>query len=471
MESHFESLWLSTSNTTSFQDLRGDLDVDVVIIGGGMAGIMAAYDLTKEHKKVALLEANRIATGTSGFTNQWAIQRLEEIVREEHIDCAFHRADALLYTNDEAKYDEIKNEFAVAKEIGLPASFEKNVTGLPFPIKTALRFSNQAYFHPRKFILALADCITKNDGYIFENSKVEKIADGEVCVVTTSNGKIKAKKVIVATNYPIYDTGLLFLRMGQMRSYALAFHTDDEISSDMFIGLGDDEITVRTYKEAASQWVIVGGQSHPVGSTQNTDLKYKKLEEIARKSFTIKNIDYKWSAQDASPLDRVPYIGKMPFSKNIFVTTGYSEWGMTTSILSAKVLSDCINEKENPWKEFYSPARLNFQAAAGKVLEQGKHVFKGLSAHLTRHDDADLSHLHSGEARIIDYNGQKVAVSKDEHGKVRALSAVCTHLGCIVEWNKAEKSWDCPCHGSRFDATGKVIHGPAIKNLEKKDIQ
>ncbi len=500
MESKFESLWLASSSQTTYPVLEREIDADVAIIGGGIAGLMAAYSLTREGKKVVVLETNRIATGTTGYTtakvtslhdakyhfikenfgierakiygdsNQWAIAELEKIVRAEEIDCAFMRAISFLYTNDPQNFAQLENEYKTAKEIGLPASLAENIPGMPFGVKKALKFSNQAEFHPRNFLIAIAKIITKNGGHIFENSKVEKIKDGEPCAVITAAGKVKATGIIVATNYPIYDTGLLFLKMGQMRSYALAFQTNDEVSPEMFIGLGDEELTIRTYQENKKRWVIVGGEAHPVGQTANTDEKYKKMEELARKYFKVQTIDYKWSAQDAAPLDRIPLIGKMPFSRHVFVTTGYNEWGMTTSIMSAKLLTDLILKKENAWQELYSPSRLNVKAMLGKTFEHMIQLTKGYAAYIVRHDDKNLSKMKVGEGRIINSQGEKIAVCKDDHGKLCALSGVCTHLGCIVQWNKAEMSWDCPCHGSRFDLNGTVIHGPAVKNLEKKEI-
>jgi len=238
----------------------------------------------------------------------------------------------------------------------------------------------------------------------------------------------------------------------------------------MYIGLGKDEFTLRSYTLKGKQVLILGGVVHPVGDNPNTDRHYKKLEALVRKKLTVKSIKYKWSAQDAAPLDRVPYIGKLPLTKHFYITTGYGEWGMTTSIVSARLLCDLIKNKKNEWEKLYSPARINSKASLGGILEMGKQVFKGYSSYLTRTDNSDLKTMKPGEGRIINKDGDKIAVYKDTKNTLCALSAVCTHLHCIVEFNSAEHTWDCPCHGSRFATSGEVIHGPAVEALKKKNV-
>jgi len=500
MESRFESLWIDTTPKTAFSSLVGTIEADVCIVGGGIAGLISAYFLMKAGKKVVVVEANRISTGTTAYTTakvtslhgakysflkknfglknakiyassqEWAIQKLRKIVAKEKIDCDLLEANAYLYTNESNKIGEMNSEYDVLKELGLSVSLVNEIQELPFAIKKALKLPHQVSFHPRKFLLAMAKILTENGCLIFENSPITSLTENHRCELQSETGKVIARDTVIATNYPIKDTNLLFTRMGQRRSYALAVEVNQNFGDDMYIGLGKDEFTLRSYRYKGKQILILGGQDHLVGDNLDTDIHHRKLEALARKQLSVERVKYKWSAQDTSPLDRVPYIGKLPLTKHFYITTGYGEWGMTTSIVSAQLLTDLILNKKNEWEKLYSPARLNIKASLGNTLEMWKQLVKGFSSYLTRNDSSALETMNSGEGRIINKNGEKIAVYKDKQNTLCALSAVCTHLHCIVEFNTAEQTWDCPCHGSRFATSGKVIRGPATKALEKKEL-
>lgn len=494
-----KSLWISTTASTNYPQLREDIETDVAIVGGGIAGINAAYFLKNKGLKVVLIDSSNIITGTSGNTtskvtsqhnlkyaflkkhfgnekakmyadsNQWAISELEKIIDKEKIECDFHRLPAYVYTWSEEGLEKINEEVKAAKELGLPASFVSSVDSIPFKIEGAVKFENQAYFHPRKFLLALAKKVNRDGSYIFESTTAKTIEEEDnFCKVITDEGNIKAKHVIVATDFPFYDKGFFFARLYEVRSYVLALKIKGQMPEGMFINTIDENIfSFRPHKSGNEQWLFVGGADHKAGEEGDVD-HFAKLEEQAKKRFNIKSIDYKWAAQDCNTFDRVPYIGRMPRTKNIFVTTGFGEWGMTTSFVSAKLLSDLVTNEKNKWEELYDPSRISLVASAEGAIRQGENVVKGFLKHLVEKED--IKSLKPNEGKVIKYKGKKVAVYKDEKGNIQAVSAVCTHMGCIVGWNNGEKTWDCPCHGSRYDKYGKVINGPARKELHKVDI-
>lgn len=494
-----ESLWTGTSGQTNYPELKGKVKAGVAIIGGGIAGLNAAYYLTQLGYEVTVIEAGRIATGTSGNTtakitsqhelkythlkkhfragaklyaesNQWAIGEYKRIIDKEAIKCDFRSAPAYTYVMKEDTLSEVEKEVEIAKGLGLPASFVDSVEGLPFAIKGAVKFDDQAFFHPRKYLLAVAEVIKRQGGHIYEKSRVTEVKEGDSCIVRTDQGSVAAKHVIVATNYPIYDKGMYFTRLSQMRSYALAAKLENSMPEGMFINIDDLGLSFRPHIMDQETWYVIGGEDHVVGEESDSSDHYQKLEQLARERFNISAIDFKWAAQDSVPADRVPYIGRMPLTKNIYVTTGYAEWGMTTSLVSGRLLADLIDGKENEWAGLYDPSRIKPVASAKEMAKEGIRTAKGVVRHLTERKEVDVESLMPEEGKIFTKNGEKLAVSKDKDGNVKAVSAVCTHLGCIVAWNNNDKSWDCPCHGSRFKPDGEVITGPAFTPLEKKDL-
>lgn len=483
-----ESLWIATTPNTSYPEFPDNITVDVAVIGGGIAGLNAAYFLKRKGLKVAVLEATYIVTGTSGNTtakvtsqhelkyayiqknfgeenakiyadsNQWAISELARIIYKENIRCDFHIMPAYTYSKTREGADEIKEEVETAKTLNLPASFVDSNRSVPFKIYGAIKFDNQAYFHPRKYLLAIAGKINTGGSYIFEKTPASDIEEHEdSCEIVTEKKKVKAKYAVIATNYPFYDKENLFSQMQEIRSYVLAVKPRLKLPEGMFIGTGENDLSFRPQKIGKEAWQLVGGVHHPSNESGDANKNYEQLKQYAQKYFDIKRIDFKWAAQDSKSPDRIPYIGKMPKRQRIFVTTGFGAWGMTTSFVSARILTDLITGEKNDWKDFYSPSRIKPEKRSNiKYSKKQKR--------------SDLMEIMEDEGKVMDKDGKQIAVYKDKSGKLITVSAVCTHLGCIVGWNDGDKTWDCPCHGSRFNKEGKVIHGPAVKDLPKIEL-
>ncbi len=491
------SYWIDSTPTANFSPLSNNLSVDVAIVGAGLAGITAATLLKRAGKTVAVIESKQISTGVSGHTtakitslhqliyadliqkhgkekaqiyaqsNQAALEFVAKMVREEQIDCDFSRRSAYTFAETEDHLKDIEKEVEAALKLGLPATFVRE-TSLPFPIAGAIKFDNQAQFHSRKYLLHLIKEIPGNGSYVFENTRVQKVEENNFCQVITDKGIIQAQDVIVATNIPITDEGLFFAKTYPKRSYIIGARiAEDKAPDGMYIGTGDKYYSIRTTPDKDGLLLLVGGGGHKVGTVENTEEKYFDLENYARSRFRVESIDYRWSTQDFVSFDRIPFVGKLtPLSKHTFVATGFSLWGMTQATLSGMILADNILGIENPAADLYDATRATpFVSPEGikQNLEVGTHWvgdrLKGLNKSL-----ADVA---IGEGELVTVDGDKVAAYRDETGQIHAVSAVCPHLGCIVAWNSAEKSWDCPCHGSRFNCDGEILHGPTVKDLEK----
>ena len=495
------SYWIDSTPETNFSSLTEEVLVDVAIIGAGIAGVTAATLLKRAGKTVAVIESQQVATGVTGHTtakvtslhqliyadlikefgeekarlyaesNQAAVERVATFVQEEQIECDFERRSTYTFAESEDELGKIEAEVEAALKLRLPASFVRE-SSLPFAIAGAIRFDNQAQFHSRKYILHLAKNLPGNGSYVFENTRVKTVEEGERCRVITDQGVVQAQDVIVATNLPILDQGLFFAKTYPKRSYIIGAPIEpSQAPEGMFIGIGDSYRSIRTTPYKDGLLLLIGGEGHKTGTVSDTEERYLHLEEYARSRFGVESIDYRWSSQDMVSFDKVPYLGKLtPMTKHIYVATGFSLWGMSNGTLSAMILSDLILGKPNPWAEFYDATRATpfiSQESVQKNLDVAKHWIgdrlKGLQSN-------SFSEVANSEGKLLTIDGEKLAVYRDDQGTIHAVSAVCSHLACIVNWNSAEKSWDCPCHGARFNCEGKVLHGPAVYDLEKIDL-
>lgn len=491
------SYWLDTTPETSYTPLSGEVEVDVAIVGGGMAGLSAAYFLTEAGKRVAVIERGRIATGVTGHTtakltsqhgllytdlisklgedrarqyaeaNETAIAQVVRIAEAHHINCDIQRMPAYLYAVDAEGRKQLMEEAESATLANLHAEYTEHVP-LPFPVAAAVRFENQGIFHPRKYLLAVAEIVIKNGCHIFERTVAEEIVEKEDgCTVTCSSGVVRARDVVIATNYPIKDPKLFFARLTTRQSYVVAVRLEQKFPLAHFYSTEKNFHSLRPHLAGTDdEIVLVGGEYHPTGQESNVAARYDALETWAREHLPVISVEYSWSTHDAESFDRVPMVGKLSMSSDhLYVATGFKGWGMTNCTAAGMLLRDEILGLENNWSKLYNPSRIkSFFSTEMLAYDVGSvtTLIKGKLSHLPKLTE-DMA---PGEARKAEIDGEKIAVYKDEEGGCHIISAVCTHMGCIVNWNNAERTWDCPCHGSRFDIDGRVVHAPAVCNLK-----
>ncbi|PSO74333.1 MAG: FAD-dependent oxidoreductase [Cyanobacteria bacterium QH_8_48_120] len=494
------SFWIDSTQETNYPSLENDVSVDVAIVGAGIVGITAAKLLKEAGKTVAVIESKRVGTGVSGHTtakitslhrliyadlikelgeekarvyaesNQAAIECVASFVEQEQIDCDFERKSAYTFAPSAEDLSAVEAEAEAATKLGLPASFVRE-TSLPFSVAGAVQFENQAEFHARKYLLHLAQGIPGNGSHVFEDTRVKTVDEGNPCQVQTSKGTVTAQDVIVATNLPILDQGLFFAKAYPKRSYLIGAKIDRSLAPEgMFIGANDNYRSIRTTPYEDGLLLIIGGEGHKTGTVSETEERYQQLEEYAHSRFGVDSIEYRWSTQDMASVDKLPYIGKLtPTTNHIYTATGFSLWGMTRGTLSGMILSDLILGRKNRWAELYDATRATPFVSQDSLRENADVATRWISDRFKGLQTNSFSQVSKGEGKLVTVNGDKVATYRDEQGKIHAVSGVCSHLGCIVNWNSAEKSWDCPCHGARFSYEGKVLQAPAVNDLEKKN--
>lgn len=490
-----ESLWIADSPQTNYPEAE-DVTVDTAVIGGGIAGITAAALLKEEGQKVVVIEANRICMGTTAYStskvtlqhnliyskiaenmgmqkaehyakaNIAAMQFISDRVSDKNIDCGYKKAPAYLYSSDERYAEKFEREADIVSKFGIKAYFTKNLS-LPFTIYGALCFENQAQFNPRKYVLSIAEGIPGNGSYIFENSRAADIKGSEYyTVVTCTNKNIKASNVIIATHSPFYDGGgIYFSRIYSEKAYAIAVKTHDEFPDGLFLGLDEPPYSFRKQKNGNEELIIIVGERHKTGQGECTSKHYENMIKFAKETFNVEDIPYRWSAQDCMTMDGIPYIGRLTSdAPNIYVATGFNKWGITGGTAAALILRDMIMKKSNPYEDVFSPKRFDISGSAKNFFKENfdvaKHLIKGKL--LPVPDDTEIEYDH---AKVVEIDGKKVGAYKDNGGILHIVDTTCTHLGCELKWNDAEKTWDCPCHGSRFTYDGDVIESPAYISL------
>lgn len=501
-----DSIWMLTSDRPSYEALARNERADVIIVGAGIAGLSTAYLLGRAGKSVVLLDDGPIVSGESErttahltyvlddryFVLEWqhgekgarmiaeshstAIGEIERIVLEEQIDCDFLRVDGYLFTPSDGDKDLLDKELEAGNRIGLSDLEIVARAPLGFDTGRCLRFPNQAQFHPLKYMTALADAIKRDGGRIFTNSHVTKIEGGEEAHVEVEGGfTVSADAIVVATNTPINDLLTMHTKQAAYRNYVVGARVP---SGSIELGLYWDTLDPYHYvrlqslsdsmSSEASDVLIVGGEDFKTGQSDDAEVRYAKLETWTHERFPeVTEFQYRWSGQTMESIDGVAFIGRNPLDKdNVFIATGFSGNGMTYGTITGMLLTDMILGRENSWTTLYDPSRKTLRAAQTFAEETINMVIQ-YGDWLTAGDVEDVAHIPAGTGAIVRHGLTKYAVYRDEESKIHAYSAVCPHLGAILAWNHSEKTWDCPCHGSRFDVLGNVINGPANTNLPK----
>ncbi|MFC4542557.1 FAD-dependent oxidoreductase [Halosolutus amylolyticus] len=492
------SVWLATTRDDDppAEPLADDRTVDVCVIGAGIAGLSTAIELRDRGQSVAVVERDRVATGVTGKstakltsqhgliydhlrrefgrrqTSRYATAQEESIDAVERriddlgIDCGFERQPSYLYSNSP---DEIEREADAARGAGIDASYVTSVP--PFErAAAAVRFDDQAWFDPRSYLLAIADDLrSDDDADVFEETEVTDVEPGTPCRVRTAGGTVTARRVVVATGFPILDRAGYFARMYPKRSYVLGVRLDGEPPEGMYYRPGDPYRSVRTHR-GDETLLLVGGENHKTGQGGSTADRYRRLARWARDRFPVDEIAYRWSTQDYRPADKVPFVGRAGAgTENVFVATGFRGWGMTNGVTAGRLLAAEIAGESPPALDLFDPLRFTPKPSFGETVTENADA---ASEFLTDWAQAlltpDRSTLDPGEGRVFRESGTPIACARDDDGDLHAVSAVCPHLYCLVEWNDGECSWDCPCHGSRFAPDGEVLEGPANEDLARK---
>ena len=523
------SIWQGTCEVPRYPKLARSGTTEVCVVGAGIAGLCVAHHLAREGKKVTVLDDGPIGGGETGRTTAHltyamddriynlesvhgaegarmiveshaaAINRFQQIAQLEDIDCEFTRVDGYLMQREPGNSEELQKEFEAAHRAGLSdLALVDRAPIAGFESGTALRFPGQATLHPLRFLVGLADAIVnKYGGEIYCDTHVEGVEGGNPCNVKIEGGvQLSADRVVVCTNASISDYVQTHMKMAPYRTFVVAFaiprgSVDNALYWDTgnpyhyvrlsALGSGlsatsNDESRERkaesqtpTKGETIYDALLVGGEDHRVGSDSHADDRFKDLETWARERWPqAREVVYKWSGQVLEPNDWISYTGPNPDgAENVFMHSGDSGQGMTHGMIAGMLLSDLVLGKENPWATLYDPKRVSLRAAPmGEALMHNAEVAMDMVKGYLKPDIKSVDDIKPGEGAVIRRGMKKIAVYKDETGRVIEKSAVCTHLKCIVEWNGTEKSWDCPCHGSRFAPTGEVLNGPAIMALE-----
>ena len=497
------SLWIETGpEQPALPALDHDVGADVAVVGGGLVGITTALLLTEAGMSVVLLEANRRARGVSGHTtakvssqhgliydrlrrsfgadcargygeaNEGALAWIAERVEQDAIECDFRRRPSYAYVTSDSDREQVEREAEAAVEAGLPAAFSED-TPLPFEVAAAVRFDGQAEFHIRKYLLALAERLGSLDRCrVFERSHAVELDEDDRCVVKTPGGRVTAERVVIATHFPFLDRSLAFARVHQHRSYALACRIRGPAPDAMYISGDSPTRSVRAAPLDGEELLLVGGEGHKTGTGGDTRERYRRLEQFARENWAVESVEYRWSSQDGTTIDGLPYVGPMtPRSERVLMATGFAKWGITGGTAAAQILADRLLGRPNRWAPLFDPNRLNLSASARAfVKENAEAGLRFVGDRVTKPGRRPIKDLAPGEGDIVRHDDERVAGFRDDDGRLVAVSTRCTHLGCQVNWNSAERSWDCPCHGSRFAPTGEVLHGPAVHSLERKPV-
>jgi glycine/D-amino acid oxidase-like deaminating enzyme/nitrite reductase/ring-hydroxylating ferredoxin subunit len=493
------SVWAATADIRRPAPLRRDVRCDACVVGAGIAGLTTAYRLSREGLSVAVLDDRAIGSGETSRTTahlshvldrryRWlevmhgrggarqvaeshsaAIRMIEDTAREEGIDCGFERLDGYLFNAPGGNSEDLAAELEAARHAGLgDAQLVASLPGSLLGAETCIRFPNQAQFHPLRYLAGLASSVRKRKGRIFGGTRVEKIEDGSPARVTTAGGQtVTAGVLVVATNSPIHTLVALHTKQAPYRTYVVAGRVPrGSVPKALYWDTESPYHYIRVYSDDGEDVLVVGGEDHKTGQEQEAATSWDALADWAHARFPeLGPIDFRWSGQILESVDGLAFLGRTPGMQNVFLATGASGMGMTHGTIAGMLIADLAAGRSNPWEKLYDPSRIPVRAL-GEFARENLNVAVQYGELVTPGDVGSVREIAPGSGAVLRRGVHKVAVYRDPEGKLVERSAVCPHLGCIVAWNEAEKSWDCPCHGSRFDARGAVVSGPANVDLE-----
>jgi glycine/D-amino acid oxidase-like deaminating enzyme/nitrite reductase/ring-hydroxylating ferredoxin subunit len=486
------SLWTSSSAPLPFRDipLTGAESCDVAVIGAGITGLTAAYLLQQRGLSVVLLDKAGVAEGDTAQTTAHmtveldvryhelisrlgketteriaasqaaAIRQIESLVEELGVECGFRRLPGYLYAEEASQVGELEREYSALSALGISASLIRSVP-MPFPVRAAVRIENQAELRPLDYCRALLAAFLEKGGRLYTRSPVTELDDGDPCKVYTEGGELSARSVLVCSHSPLSSRVFIHTKVASYRTYAIGAEWDGhEDLNGLFWDVADPYHYLRWANVNGRGVLILGGEDRKTGDEENTEARFSRLENYLKKRIPEARVHWRWSGQVIDSLDGLPFIGQNPMDKHIYIATGFAGNGTTQGTLAALLLRDAVLDRHNPWADLYRANRLLGVSQVPHYVQENKDFpvcfisdrFKSAPAPET---------LAPGEGGIVFANGNRVAAYRDEGGKFHALDPVCTHLGCLVRFNQAEKTWDCPCHGSRFNLEGTVMNGPA----------
>jgi glycine/D-amino acid oxidase-like deaminating enzyme/nitrite reductase/ring-hydroxylating ferredoxin subunit len=499
------SLWKATAKDSSFPVLNGDISVDVAIIGGGITGITAAIQLNAAGLKTAVVDTFKVGESTTGYSTgnlytatdqhyhkisahfgddilravasarQTGLDFIRDMILRHSIECEYTSQLWSYYTERPDHVHKIEQEYECMLRAGLTPTLVDSLH-LPFPVKKAVVLEGQARFNPMQYIKALADYAAQQGVQIYENTKMLDVDDTsedskEPSLVQCENGNISARYVIEATHIP---KGFYIVQaaLGAYRSYAIAakLKEEDAYPHGAYWDTNPDyHHSTTSHKGIDGQYLVIVGAGHKTGQKENNLTSFAQLEEYARNRYPVESVEYTWAAQHYRPADGLPSIGKSPFS-NIYIATGFSADGLVWGSFAGLHIASQINGNANEeWNKAFNPSRFTPIASAKDVIKENvNNAVEMFKDYIAKSDFEKISEVQPGEGKLVEADGQKLAVYCNEDGEFTVLDAVCPHMKCIVHWNMAEQTWDCPCHGSRFSKEGRCLEGPAIADLAKK---
>ncbi len=494
-----ESYWILSTKSKTHNKLSENIRVNTLVVGAGIVGVTTAYLLAKQGVEVTIIDADKVGYGATGRNtgkittqhgtiyskiknkygldtaklyyegNNEALKLVKSLIDENNIDCNFEEIASFIYTENENYIEELKEEYETCKNIGIKCNYHEELN-LPIDIKGAISFIHQGQFNPKKYIDALMEKAIDIGVKIYENTEIVDLEKGNtIYLKTKDNYRIEADKVVLASHFPWYDgLNLYFAKEKAERSYLIGAKLEKEFPKGNFISVEEPTKTFRSYEGEGQNLLIFGGNDHKTGQYKYESDIFDQLKKYGSETFGLKDFKYEWSTQDYMSFDNMPYIGYVNKKEdNIYIATGFSKWGMTNGTLSAMIISDMILKNNSKYENIFNPSRLGSVLNTEFIKENlnvGANYIKGK----LKIGSSDMP-SEKGEGKIVNIDGNRYGAYRDYNNELYIVDTTCTHLGCELNFNSFEKTWDCPCHGSRFNYDGSILDGPAIRPLHRYD--